>query len=97
MQSSKNNLLGLNFLLFIMAVILFGTAQAQAPQGFISRLIQIKYSTELYLSHAIKKGATQKIGQVHLFALGFKGSDLINFKCKLNNPSHIAELQSLNN
>lgn len=61
MQNSKNNSIGLKFLFSIMAVVLFGTAQAQAPQGFISRLIEIKYSTELYLSHAIKKesGRTQ--------------------------------------
>lgn len=61
MQSLKYTSIGLKFLLGIMAVFLFGTAQAQAPQGFISRLIEIKYSTELYLSHAIKKesGRTQ--------------------------------------
>lgn len=61
MQSSKNNNIVLKLLLSTMAVFLFGTAQAQAPQGFISRLIEIKYSTELYLSHAIKKesGSTQ--------------------------------------
>jgi sulfite reductase alpha subunit-like flavoprotein len=61
MQSSKNNSIGLKFLLSTMAVVLFGTVQAQAPQGFISRLIEIKYTTELYLSHQIKKesGRTQ--------------------------------------
>lgn len=61
MQSSKNNSIGLKLLLSTIALVLFGTAQAQAPQGFISRLIEIKYSTELYLSHAIKKesGRTQ--------------------------------------
>jgi len=35
-----------------------GAAQAQPPtppKGLINRLIEIKYSTELYLSHAIKK------------------------------------------
>lgn len=59
MQNSKNNNIGLKFVLSILAIVLFGTAQAQAPQGFISRLIEIKYSAELYLSHAIKKGSTQ--------------------------------------
>ncbi|MFM1930383.1 MAG: hypothetical protein RL387_1711 [Bacteroidota bacterium] len=61
MQNSKNNNIVFKILLITMAVVLFGTAQAQAPQGFISRLIEIKYSTELYLSHAIKKesGRTQ--------------------------------------
>jgi hypothetical protein len=35
-----------------------GAAQAQPPippKGIINRLIEIKYSTELYLSHALKK------------------------------------------
>ncbi len=35
-----------------------GAAQAQPPtlpKGFLNRLIEIKYSTELYLSHALKK------------------------------------------
>jgi len=37
----------------------------------------------------------EKIGIVHLFALGYRGSDLITFKLFLNNPSKIAELQDL--
>ncbi len=54
---------------FVMGIFVVGTvgaAQAQPPyspdptptaitEGFISRLIQIKYSTELYLSQALKK------------------------------------------
>ncbi len=59
MQYSKNNNIVLKFILGILVVGICGAAQAQAPKGFISRLIQIKYSTELYLSHAIKKGVTQ--------------------------------------
>jgi len=37
----------------------------------------------------------EKIGIVHLYTLGFRGDDLINFKLFLNNPSKIAELQEL--
>ena len=37
----------------------------------------------------------EKIGIVHLYTLGFRGDDLINFKLHLNNPSKIAELQEL--
>ena len=37
----------------------------------------------------------EKIGIVHLYTLGFRGDDLINFKLSLNNPSKIAELQEL--
>ncbi len=37
----------------------------------------------------------EKIGIIHLYTLGFRGDDLINFKLALNNPSKIAELQEL--
>jgi hypothetical protein len=70
MQYSKNNKIVLKFILGILVVGICGAAQAHPssapnptstaiPEGFISRLIQIKYSTELYLSHQIKKGSTQ--------------------------------------
>ena len=37
----------------------------------------------------------EKIGIIHLYTLGFRGDDLINFKTVLNNPSKIAELQEI--
>jgi len=37
----------------------------------------------------------EKIGIVHLFTLGYRGEDLLNFTLSLNNPSKIAELQEL--
>ena len=37
----------------------------------------------------------EKVGIIHLYTLGYKGADLINFKLSLNNPSKIAELQEL--
>jgi len=37
----------------------------------------------------------EKIGIVHLYTLGYRGEDLVNFKLKLNSPSKIAELQEL--
>ena len=37
----------------------------------------------------------EKIGIVHLYTMGFRGEDLVNFKLSLNNPSKIAELQEL--
>jgi hypothetical protein len=40
--------------LVIMLVLNCGTAQAQPQQGLMSRLIEIKYSTELYLTTQIK-------------------------------------------
>ena len=46
------------FVLGIFVVGTVGAAQAQPPtppRGFMSRLIEIKYSTELYLSQALKK------------------------------------------
>ena len=37
----------------------------------------------------------EKIGIIHLYTLGFRGDDLINFKLVLNNPSKIAEMQEI--
>lgn len=36
-----------------------------------------------------------KMAQIHLFILGYRGEDLIQFDLSLNNPSKIAELQVL--
>lgn len=47
--------------LCLIMVLNVGVAQAQTQQGLMSRLIEIKYGTELYLSYQIKKesGRTQ--------------------------------------
>ena len=37
----------------------------------------------------------EKVGIVHLYTLGYRGDDLLNFKLRLNNPSKIAEMQEL--
>ena len=37
----------------------------------------------------------EKIGIVHLYTLGYRDDDLLNFKLSLNNPSKIAEMQEL--
>ena len=37
----------------------------------------------------------EKVGIVHLYTLGYRGDDLLNFKLSLNNPSKIAEMQEL--
>lgn len=62
MQYSKNNPIVYVILVGSMIIGLAQTAgAAETPEGFISRLIKIKYSTELYLSYQIKKesGRTQ--------------------------------------
>ena len=37
----------------------------------------------------------EKIGIIHLYTLGYRDEDLVTFKCSLNNPSKIAEMQEL--
>jgi hypothetical protein len=49
-SGSKRKIVGLLMLLILNC----GAAQAQPQQGLISRLIEIKYSTELYLTTQIK-------------------------------------------
>ncbi len=39
----------------------------------------------------------EKIGIIHLYTLGYRGDDLLNFNLSLNNPSKIAEMQELEN
>jgi hypothetical protein len=50
--------------------------------------------TVLRLQNAVISGLYQ-IAITHLYILGFRNSDLINFKISLNNPSKIAEMQEL--
>ena len=50
-SSSKKKILGL----VMMLVMNCGAAQAQPQQGLMSRLIEIKYGTELYLTTELKK------------------------------------------
>ena len=58
MKSSKKNIVTLKIIIGLLLITMYGTAKAQSQQGFINRLIEIKYSTELYLTNAIKKGST---------------------------------------
>ena len=37
----------------------------------------------------------EKVGIVHLYTMGYRDDDLLNFKLSLNNPSKIAEMQEL--
>ena len=37
----------------------------------------------------------EKIGIIHLYTLGYRDEDLVTFRCHLNNPSKIAEMQEL--
>ncbi len=39
---------------FLMVLLIFGSAQAQPQQGLMNRLIEIKYSSELYLTTTLK-------------------------------------------
>ena len=58
MKPSKNNTVTQKLLIGLLLITMYGTAKAQSQQGFINRLIEIKYSSELYLTNAIKKGST---------------------------------------
>jgi hypothetical protein len=37
----------------------------------------------------------EKVGIIHLYTLGYRDEDLVSFRCHLNNPSKIAEMQEL--
>lgn len=49
----------------------------------------IKHIQKLFIA------GLNKIAVLHLYSMGFKGDDLVNFELKMANPSTIAELQHL--
>jgi hypothetical protein len=55
----------------------------------------VRFARTIQRLQRVVVGELEKIGIVHLFTLGYRGSDLISFKLSLNNPSKIAALQEL--
>ncbi len=55
----------------------------------------IRFARTIQRLQRVVVAELEKIGIVHLYTLGFRGSDLISFKLSLNNPSKIAALQEL--
>ena len=82
-------------------------AAIKIPQSYLSRgegaseekstlsLKDIRFAKTVQRLQSVMVAELQKIAFVHLYILGYRNSDLINFKLKLNNPSKIAELQEL--
>ena len=79
------------------------------PQSYLSRteggeedkttLAQkdIRFSRTIQRLQRAVLSELEKVGIIHLYTLGFRQEDLVNFKLSLNNPSQIAELQQLEN
>jgi len=79
------------------------------PQSYLSRgegadedkttLAQkdIRFSRTVQRLQRAVLAELEKVGIIHLYTLGFRSEDLVNFKLTLNNPSQIAELQQLEN
>jgi hypothetical protein len=55
----------------------------------------IRFARTIQRLQRVVVAELEKIGIIHLYTLGFRGSDLISFKLSLNNPSKIAALQEL--
>jgi len=55
----------------------------------------IRFARTIQRLQRVAVAELEKIGIIHLFTLGYRGSDLISFKLSLNNPSKIAALQEL--
>jgi hypothetical protein len=55
----------------------------------------IRFARTIQRLQRIVVSELEKIGIVHLYTLGFRGDDLLNFSLSLNNPSRIAEMQEL--
>ena len=55
----------------------------------------IRFARTIQRLQRVITSELEKIGIIHLYTLGFRGDDLINFRIVLNNPSKIAELQEV--
>jgi hypothetical protein len=55
----------------------------------------IRFARTIQRLQRVVVSELEKVGIIHLFALGYRGDDLLSFKLSLNNPSKIAELQEL--
>lgn len=55
----------------------------------------IRFARTVQRLQAVIVEELQKIGIIHLFTLGYRNHDLLNFTLSLNNPSKISELQEL--
>jgi len=55
----------------------------------------IRFARTIQRLQRVVIGELEKIGIIHLYTLGFRGTDLISFKLSLNNPSKLAALQEL--
>ena len=55
----------------------------------------IRFARTIQRLQRVVVAELEKIGIIHLFILGFRGDDLLNFSLSLNNPSKIAEMQEL--
>ena len=55
----------------------------------------IRFARTIQRLQRVAVAELEKVGIIHLFTLGYRGSDLISFKLSLNNPSKIAALQEL--
>ncbi len=55
----------------------------------------IRFARTIQRLQRVLLSELEKIGIIHLYTLGYRGDDLLNFKLSLNNPSKIAEMQEL--
>jgi hypothetical protein len=57
----------------------------------------IRFARTIQRLQRVVVAELEKIGIIHLYTLGYRGDDLLNFQLSLNNPSKIAEMQELEN
>jgi len=82
-------------------------AALKVPQSYLSRdedagedkatLAQkdIRFARTIQRLQKVVVAELEKIGIIHLYTLGYRNEDLLNFTLSLNNPSKISELQEL--
>jgi hypothetical protein len=57
--------------------------------------IDARFARTIHKIQRVLISELNKVAIIHLFSMGFRGEDLLNFNIKMSTPSVIAELQSL--
>ena len=69
-------------------------SDAQEDQTTLAQK-DIRFARTIQRLQRVVLSELEKMCVIHLFTLGYRNEDLVNFKLTLNNPSKIAELQEL--
>lgn len=69
--------------------------EGQAEDKTMLAQKDIRFARTIQRLQRVVVDELEKVSRIHLYTLGFRNKDLLNFKLRLHNPSKLAELQEL--